>query len=66
MRVKQLNTVRHYAKIGTMQSRLKLLGNTPRRADETLLRDAGLKPSVCVIMLLLSLHGLRRRLAENP
>ena len=59
LRVKQLGTVRHYAKHGVMQRRMSFLGAQHRKAGETLLRDPDLNPFVRILGLLRSLRALR-------
>ena len=60
MRMKQVNTVRNYAKPGTLQHRLKAMGHHHRRAGNTLLDDMDLNPFV---RMLPELRGLRSRRA---
>ena len=59
LRVKQLNTVRHYAKHGVMQRRMAFMGAKHRKAGETLLRDPDLNPFVRVLTALRSLRARR-------
>ena len=59
LRVKQLNTVRVYAKPGVMQRRLQAIGPSKRQAGATLLRDPDLNPFERVIPILRTLRSRR-------
>ena len=59
LRVKQLSTVRHYAKPGVLQHRLKTMGAKQRRAGETLLNDMDLNPFARMLPMLRILRERR-------
>ena len=59
MRVKQLNAVRHYAKPGTLQHRLKKMGAHHRRAGDILMNGMDLNPFARILPKLRALRARR-------